>query len=182
MPVFTIDTGLLFPETIELKNRLENFFGIVIEPLVPELSLDRQAVELGPNLWESKPDLCCTMRKVMPLQQKLATLDAWVTGLRRDQSSGRNGTQILELYEFDRLRGKNILKVNPLAGWSRDQVWDYIRRHQIPYNPLTDRGFHSIGCQPCTHTVLSGQDERAGRWTGFDKNECGIHTFLGENI
>jgi phosphoadenosine phosphosulfate reductase len=182
LPVFTIDTGLLFPETVELKARLERFFGIVIEALHPEYTVEQQAEQLGLELWGRNPDLCCTLRKVEPLQRKLGTLDAWVTGLRREQSAGRSGIQILELYEFDRLREKNILKVNPLAGWSRDQVWDYIRQHGIPYNPLMDRGYRSIGCKPCTGLVGPGEDDRAGRWTGFDKTECGIHTFLGERI
>jgi phosphoadenosine phosphosulfate reductase len=182
LPVFTIDTGLLFQETLELKKRLEKFFGITIESLVPELTVEAQAREIAPELWKVNPNLCCTIRKVEPLQKKLGSIDAWVTGLRRDQSTGRARTQVLELYEFDRLRGRNILKINPLANWSRDQVWDYLRLHKIPYNPLADRGFRSIGCFPCTTAVFEGQDDRAGRWTGFDKVECGIHTFLGENI
>jgi phosphoadenosine phosphosulfate reductase len=182
LPVFTIDTGVLFPETLELKSRLEDYFGLVIEALVPERTMEQQAQEIAPELWLSNPDLCCTLRKVEPLQKKLNQLDAWIAGLRREQSAGRADVQILELYEFDRLREKNILKVNPLARWSRDQVWAYIRQHGIPYNPLMDRGFRSIGCYPCTSVVISGQDERAGRWTGFDKNECGIHTFLGDKI
>jgi phosphoadenosine phosphosulfate reductase len=182
LPVFTIDTGVLFPETLELKSRLEDYFGLMIEALVPERTMEQQAQDIAPELWLSNPDLCCTLRKVEPLQKKLSQLDAWIAGLRREQSAGRAEVQILELYEFDRLREKNILKVNPLARWSRDQVWAYIRQHGIPYNPLMDRGFRSIGCYPCTSVVISGQDERAGRWTGFDKNECGIHTFLGDKI
>src|SRR5438132_3490236 len=182
LPVFTIDTGLLFQETLELKRRLEKFFGITIESLVPELTVEAQAREIAPELWKVNPNLCCTIRKVEPLQKKLGSIDAWITGLRRDQSTGRARTQVLELYEFDRLRGRNILKINPLANWSREQVWDYLRLHKIPYNPLADRGFRSIGCFPCTTAVFEGQDDRAGRWTGFDKVECGIHTFLGENI
>jgi phosphoadenosine phosphosulfate reductase len=182
LPVFTIDTGLLFQETLELKRRLEGFFGITIESLVPELTVEAQAREIAPELWKVNPDLCCTIRKVEPLQRKLGEIDAWITGLRRDQSKGRARTQVLELYEFDRLRGRNILKVNPLADWSREEVWDYIRVHGIPYNPLADRGFRSVGCYPCTSAVSDEQDDRAGRWTGFDKKECGIHTFLGENI
>jgi phosphoadenosine phosphosulfate reductase len=182
LPVFTIDTGLLFSETLELKARLEAYFGIEIESLVPERTVEEQAQDIAPELWLSSPDLCCTLRKVEPLQKKLNQLDAWVVGLRREQSAGRAQIQILELYEFDRLREKNILKVNPLARWSRDKVWDYIRHHGIPYNPLMDRGFRSIGCFPCTRVVISGQDDRAGRWTGFDKSECGIHTFLGDRI
>jgi phosphoadenosine phosphosulfate reductase len=182
LPVFTIDTGLLFPETLELKTRLESYFGIVIEALVPERSVEQQAEDIAPELWLSNPDLCCTLRKVEPLQKKLNELDAWITGLRREQSAGRSNIHILELYEFDRLREKNVLKINPLARWSRDQVWEYIRHHGIPYNPLMDRGFRSIGCYPCTSAAGSGQDDRAGRWTGFDKTECGIHTFLGKKI
>jgi phosphoadenosine phosphosulfate reductase len=181
-PVFTIDTGLLFPETLALKSRLEEFFEIEIESLVPEMTIEQQGVELGEKLWETNPDLCCTLRKVLPLQKKLGTLDAWITGLRRQQSATRAKTQPLEVYEFDRLRGKHIVKVNPLVTWSSQQVWDYIRRYNIPYNPLRDRGFRSIGCLPCTRAVISDEDERAGRWTGFEKTECGIHTFLGENI
>jgi phosphoadenosine phosphosulfate reductase len=181
-PVFTIDTGLLFPETLELKRRLEEFLGIEIESLVPELTVEAQGREIAPELWKRNPDLCCTIRKVEPLQKKLGEIDAWITGLRRDQSKTRARTQVLELYEFDRLRGKNILKVNPLTNWSREEVWNYIRAQGIPYNPLADRGYRSIGCHPCTSAVFGEQNDRAGRWTGFDKNECGIHTFLGENI
>ena len=182
LSVFTIDTGLLFPETLELKVRLEDYFGIAIEALVPERTVEQQAKEITPDLWLSSPDLCCTLRKVEPLQKKLNQLDAWIAGLRREQSAGRANIQVLELYEFDRLREKNILKVNPLARWTREQVWDYIRDNGIPYNPLMDRGFRSIGCYPCTRVVISGQDDRAGRWTGFEKSECGIHTFLGDKI
>ena len=182
LPVFTIDTGLLFPETLELKDRLERFFGIQIETIEPELTVEGQARELGASLWQRNPDLCCTIRKVVPLQRKLSELDGWISGLRRDQSDTRASTQALELYEFDKLRGKQIVKVNPLATWSSAKVWDYIHEHRIPYNPLKDRGFRSIGCWPCTRAVGDGESDRAGRWTGFEKNECGIHTFLGENI
>src|ERR1700739_1392352 len=182
IPVFTIDTGLLFQETLALKLRLEQFFGIEIETLTPELSIAAHVADVGLHLWDKKPDLCCTLRKVFPLQKKLSTLDAWITGVRREQSDTRAKTQTLEIYEFDRLRSKQIVKVNPLATWSSQQVWDYIRDHGIPYNPLKDRGFRSIGCYPCTPAVIRGEDERAGRWIGFEKTECGIHTFLGENI
>jgi phosphoadenosine phosphosulfate reductase len=122
------------------------------------------------------------LRKVLPLQKKLAELDVWITGLRRDQSETRNTTRLLELYHFDVLRDKYILKLNPIANWSRDAVWQYIRENHLPYNPLTDRGYRSIGCVPCTRPVGEGDNERAGRWIGFDKSECGIHTFLGDNI
>jgi phosphoadenosine phosphosulfate reductase len=182
LPVFTLDTELLFPETIALKERLEQFFEIRIEGLRSETSLERQAAELGPELWKAKPDLCCHIRKVEPLQRKLDQLAVWITGVRRQQSDTRKKTGILELYHFDVLRDRYILKLNPMAPWSREAVWDYIKAHGIPYNPLHDRGFRSIGCWPCTRATGDGENERAGRWTGFDKSECGIHTFLGESI
>ena len=181
-PIFTLDTQLLFPETVELQKRLEDFFGLKIESVFPEQTPNEQAAEHGPELWNRAPDLCCTLRKVLPLQKKLEQLAVWITGLRRQQSETRQRTQILELYHFDVLRDRYILKLNPMANWSREAVWEYIRANKIPYNPLTDRGYRSIGCVPCTRPTASGEDERAGRWTGFDKAECGIHTFLGNNI
>lgn len=182
LPVFTLDTQLLFPETVELQKRLEAFFGIQIESVLPEQTPEAQAAEHGQELWAKSPDLCCTLRKVIPLQNKLKNLDLWITGLRRQQSEIREKTGILELYKFDVLRDRNILKLNPMASWTREAVWEYLKKHQIPYNPLTDRGYRSIGCVPCTRPVGENDNERAGRWTGFDKSECGIHTFLGANI
>ena len=126
--------------------------------------------------------MCCTLRKVVPLQKKLSQHAVWITGLRRQQSDTREGAQILELYHFDVLRDLYILKANPMAPWKREAVWDYIKANGIPYNALQDRGYKSIGCWPCTNPTASGENERAGRWTGFDKAECGIHTFLGESI
>lgn len=114
----------------------------------------------------------------MPLRDKLKTLDVWITGLRRQQSATRESIGLVELYHFDEGPDRSILKLNPLAEWSRDQVWDYLRRHGVPYNPLHDQGYRSIGCQPCTSRAAEGADERAGRWTGFGKTECGIHTFM----
>jgi phosphoadenosine phosphosulfate reductase len=177
-PVFTIDTGLLFPETTALRRRLEEFFGAPIETLVPDLSVEQQAAALGPALWERDPDLCCTQRKVVPLQHKLAQLDCWITGLRRQQSETRAGIGVVEVYVFDEATGREIVKLNPMAGWTRQAVWDYLKRHRIPYNPLHDQGYRSIGCQPCTSRTAGGDPERAGRWTGFHKTECGLHTFL----
>ncbi len=181
-PVFTIDTGLLFPETLDLKRKLEDRYGIEIESLKPEQSVDEQAREHGPELWKRLPDLCCTMRKVLPLQKKLAELDTWITGVRRQQADSRTGAKIIEVYKFDVLRDRHIIKLNPMAGWTRDRVQSFLKQHKIPTNPLLEQGYRSIGCVPCTHPVAEGQDERAGRWTGFDKSECGIHTFLGSNI
>lgn len=179
-PVFTLDTGLLFPETVALKKRLEDFFGYQIETLAPDLTVAQQAAAHGPELWKREPDLCCTMRKVLPLQTRLAGADCWITGLRRQQSDTRSGIGIIELYVADESTGREIVKLNPMANWSRDAVWEYLRKYGIPYNPLQDRGYRSIGCQPCTSKGGGGENERAGRWVGFNKVECGIHTFMAK--
>ena len=181
-PVFTLDTGLLFPETLALKKRLEEFFELGIETLEPDLTVEEQADINGPELWKQNPDLCCTIRKVFPLRDKLSDLDCWITGLRRQQSETRAGIGIIELYAFDEGSGRDIVKLNPMANWSRDAVWNYLREHRIPYNPLQDQGYRSIGCYPCTRKTNGGEDERAGRWTGFNKVECGIHTFMPKKV
>lgn len=181
-PVFTLDTGLLFPETLELKRRLEDFFGFPIEGLQPDLTVDEQADIHGPELWQREPDLCCTARKVMPLRDKLMDLDCWVTGLRREQSDARSDVGIVEVYVFDEASGRDLVKLNPMAAWSREAVWKHLHDHKIPYNPLHDRGYRSIGCWPCTRPTGGGDNERAGRWTGFQKVECGIHTFLPKKL
>jgi len=181
-PVFTLDTGLLFPETLALKQRLEQFFGLAIESLTPDLTVDEQADINGPELWKRDPDLCCTIRKGMPLRDKLLDLDCWVTGLRRQQSDSRSQIGIIELYAFDEASGRDIVKINPMANWTREAVWNYIREQGIPYNPLHDQGYGSIGCAPCTRRTRNGENERAGRWTGFNKVECGIHTFMPKKV
>ena len=173
-PAFTLDTGFLFKETIDLKHRLEDRYGIEIESVDPLLSVERQAEVYGEALYRSQPDECCRMRKVEPLLRKLVDLDAWVTGVRRDQSETRANTRLLERH-LD--QDRSWIKINPLAGWNKKQVWDYILSHQIPYNPLHDQGYPSIGCVPCTRQVKPGEEERSGRWSSFDKTECGIHTF-----
>ena len=181
-PIFTINTGLLFPETLELKNKLQDFWDVKIQSVDPEQSIEEQKKTMGPELWKTNPDSCCQMRKVLPLQSKLSSLDVWITGLRRGQSDQRKLTNVLEMYEFDKLRKSYIFKLNPMVNWSREKVWSYIKDHNIPYNTLHDKGYRSIGCWPCTKAISDGQDERAGRWEGFNKTECGIHTFLGQGI
>jgi phosphoadenosine phosphosulfate reductase len=177
-PIFTLDTGLLFPETLELKKKLEDFYGWEIESINPDQTLAEQADSHGPALWSRDPDLCCTMRKVLPLQSKLRDLDCWLTGLRRQQTSERSKIGVIELYARNDAESSDMIKLNPMANWSREAVWDYIRQHQIPFNPLHTQGYHSIGCMTCTRKTGEGEDERAGRWTGFKKLECGIHTFM----
>lgn len=181
-PIFTIDTGLLFPETVALKKRLEDFYGCPIESLEPDLTVEEQVDINGPELWARQPDLCCTLRKVMPLRDKLCDLDCWITGLRRQQSDTRAGIGIVEVYVFDEASGHDIVKLSPMANWSRDQVWGHIKQHGIPYNPLHDQGYRSIGCWPCTRQSGEDANERAGRWTGFNKVECGIHTFMPKKV
>jgi phosphoadenosine phosphosulfate reductase len=177
LPVFTIDTGFLFKETVELIRKVEQEYGITVERLHPELTPEQQGEQHGPELYRREPDKCCYMRKVLPLQKKLPELDAMVTGLRRSQSESRKSAKILQLQEAT--AGHRYVKINPLASWSKEEVWWYIISHQLPYNPLHDQGYPSIGCWPdcCTRPVKDGEDERAGRWAGTDKKECGLHTF-----
>jgi phosphoadenosine phosphosulfate reductase len=181
-PVFTLDTGLLFPETLELKQRLEERLGISIESLRPEVGVAEQARLHGKALWDRDPDACCTLRKVFPLREKLSSLNCWITGLRREQSDTRANVGVVELHEIEGLASHCVVKLNPLTHWSRERVWEYLRRHALPWNPLHDHGYRSIGCQPCTHPTEQGGGERAGRWTGFGKTECGIHTFTRKTI
>jgi phosphoadenosine phosphosulfate reductase len=181
-PIFTLDTGLLFPETLELKKRLEDFYGWKIEPVQPDLTVEQQAEAVEPELWKRNPDLCCTMRKVIPLQSKLHDFDCWITGLRRSQGKSRAEIGIIELYTLDQNSGSEIVKLNPMALWSREAIWEYIHKNKIPYNPLHDQGYRSIGCMTCTHKTGENGDERAGRWIGFNKVECGIHTFMSKKV
>jgi phosphoadenosine phosphosulfate reductase len=177
LPVFTIDTGFLFKETNELIDKIEREHGIGIERLHPELTPEQQAEKHGPELFRREPDRCCHMRKVLPLQKKLPELDAMITGLRRSQSESRQGAKVLQLQETP--DGHRYLKINPLVAWNKEEVWWYIVSRQLPYNVLHDSGFPSVGCTPdcCTRPVNNGDPERAGRWSGTEKKECGLHTF-----
>jgi phosphoadenosine phosphosulfate reductase len=168
--VFTLDTGLFFPETYTLMNEVERRYGIRIERVRPALTVDEQSTQHGPALWQHSPDRCCYMRKIEPLQRRLATLEAWISAIRRDQTPDRAHAQKLE---WDARFG--LIKINPLADWTNDMVWDYLRSNDVPYNELHDRGYPSIGCAPCTQPVQEGEDARSGRWAGFAKTECGLH-------
>jgi phosphoadenosine phosphosulfate reductase len=168
--VFTLDTDFLFPETHALAERIEKHYGIKIERCRPQLTPEQQARKYGEALWSFDPDQCCAMRKVEPLREKLSELSAWVTGIRRDQASTRAQARKVE---WDEKFG--LVKLNPLADWTSERVWDYIHRHQVPYNPMHDRNYPSIGCTHCTRPVMPGDDPRAGRWPGFQKTECGLH-------
>jgi phosphoadenosine phosphosulfate reductase len=168
--VFTLDTGLFFRETYELIDEVEQRYGIQIERVKPALTVEEQAAADGPSLWLQSPDRCCQMRKVEPLRRKLATLDAWIAAIRRDQTADR---ALAQKVEWDAKFG--LIKVNPLCDWTSDMVWDYVRANDLPYNPLHDQGYPSIGCQPCTKAVAHGDDPRSGRWAGLAKTECGLH-------
>lgn len=176
VPVFYLDTHLLFPETYKLRREVERRFKLEFTRVSTDLSLESQAEIHGDKLWERDPDRCCHLRKVLPLRDYLADKRAWITGLRRGQHAGRRGTPVVT---WDRAHG--VVKINPLAGWSDEDVWDYIEAHKLPYNPLHDEGYPSIGCIPCTRPVEQGEGARAGRWSGTGKTECGIHR-TGEDL
>jgi phosphoadenosine phosphosulfate reductase len=163
--VFTVDTGVLFPETYETWREVERRYGIDID-VYQGMTLARQATLHGDRLWRRDPDACCSIRKVNPLREALSGVDAWVAGVRRDQSNERADSPKLG---WDERHG--LWKVNPLADWSEDDVWDYIARHDVPFNPLHQRGYGSIGCTHCTHPG----EGREGRWAGLEKTECGLH-------
>ncbi len=168
--VFYLDTDLFFEDTYALIDRLSAEFGIRFTRVHGGLSLQEQAAKYGEALWQDNPDTCCFLRKVVPLRNYLSDKPAWVTGLRAHQSHTRARAQI---FEWD--QANNLLKINPLVSWTTEDVWSYIRIHDIPYNPLHDKGYPSIGCKPCTRAVGQGESERSGRWSGQDKTECGIH-------
>jgi phosphoadenosine phosphosulfate reductase len=169
--VFTLDTDFLFPETYSLIERIEKRYGIRVERLKSGLTPDEQESLHGPALWSRDPDACCNLRKVEPLRKKLSQLRAWVTSIRRDQTRERAGAfKVAWDAKF------HLVKINPLADWTSGRVWRYIHDHDLPYNPLHDRGYPSIGCTHCTRSVQPGEDARAGRWSGFNKTECGLHT------
>ncbi len=168
--LFTIDTEFLFPETYALMDRIEDKYGVQIEKVYSVLSPEEQERSHGAALWSRDPDLCCNLRKVEPLRRKLKDLSAWITSIRRDQTSARS---LARRVEWD---GKfRLVKINPILDWTSKQVWRYIHDHEVPYNALHDQDYPSIGCTHCTRAVQPGEDARAGRWPGLAKNECGLH-------
>jgi phosphoadenosine phosphosulfate reductase len=169
--VFTLDTAFLFPETYKLIEATEKKYGIKVERMNPALTPEAQAQQHGEALWTRDPNQCCGIRKIEPLKRKLGTLQAWITGIRREQSPTRANARKIE---WD--NGFGLVKINPLADWTNKQVWKYIFDKQVPYNPLHDLNYPSIGCTHCTRQVGAGEDERAGRWAGFAKTECGLHS------
>lgn len=168
--VFVLDTGFLFDETLHLLEEVERRYGIEVRRIRPLLSPDEQAKRLGPELWKSDPDACCAERKVEPMHRALSGYDGWLTALRRDQSATRAQAPVAA---WDEQFG--IIKLCPLADWSGPRLWDYVKQHELPVNPLLVRDYRSIGCVQCTARTFADGDERAGRWAGFTKTECGLH-------
>ena len=171
--VFTLDTGFLFEETIRFRERAMERYPLPLKVLTPGLSVEEQVERYGPELYSCAPDLCCEVRKIEPQRRFLRDYGAWVTGIRRDQTTQRAGTPVVA---FDEYFG--VAKIAPLAGWSAEDVDDYVRRNDVPLNPLLSMGYRSIGCEPCTRPVAPGEDARAGRWPDMNKTECGLH-FMG---
>jgi len=170
--IIFLDTDLHFQETYDLIDKIkEKYPELQIQMKKPDLSLEEQAKAHGSALWKRQPDQCCYIRKVKPLEEVLSGAPAWISGLRREQSISRSKTNFINKDE----KFKSI-KVCPLIYWTWDDVWDYIHGNELPYNELHDNGFPSIGCIPCTSQVLDSADSRAGRWSGFNKTECGLHT------
>jgi len=168
--IFTLDTGLLFPETYRLWRALEERYRRPIRAVRPALDLEGQASRHGEALWEREPDRCCGIRKVDPLAEALRGHEAWITAIRADQTKERAHARVVE---EDRRFG--LVKVNPLLAWSHDDVWTYLREHDVPTNPLHHMGYPSIGCWPCTSPSRPDEHPRAGRWRGRIKTECGLH-------
>lgn len=166
---FYLDTEVLFEESYETRDRLAEALGIEFDRF-HNMTLEEQEAEHGPELWNRDPDACCGIRKVEPMRRALSSVDCWVAGVRRADSSSRSKTP-----KFAWDKRFNLWKLNPLADWTERDVWNYIREHHLPYNPLHDRGYPSIGCTHCTKPVEPGGDLRDGRWSGLAKTECGIN-------
>jgi phosphoadenosine phosphosulfate reductase len=173
--VFFVDTGFHFAETLEMIDRVRQRLPVQVQVIEPKLTVEEQADRYGDELYVINSDQCCAMRKVEPTQRMLKGLDVWFTALRRDQGPSRANTPVVQHKTVD---GRPLLKVAPMVRWTRQDVWAHVFEHDLPYNPLHDQNYPSVGCWPCTKPVMPGQDERAGRWAGKGKTECGLHTMI----
>lgn len=170
-PIFNLDTGYQFPETLELRERVKRRYGIEIEMKQPDTTVEEYEAINGGPVYKTDPNRCCFDRKLRVLRTAARGMYAWASAIRRDQSDDRKRAAIVGWdHKF------HLVKISPLANWTKKEVWNLIAQHDIPYNPLHDRGYPSVGCWPCTRSVQIGEDERAGRWSGFAKTECGLHT------
>jgi phosphoadenosine phosphosulfate reductase len=169
--VLFLNTGYHFPETIGTRDAVAAMYDVNVIDIGPAMSIAQQDESFGPDLWARDPDRCCALRKVAPLNNAMRDYDAWITGLRRDETEARANTPVVS---WDAARGK--VKICPIARWSAEDVDAYVAKHGILLNPLLMDGYDSIGCRPCTRRVAAGEDSRAGRWAGSSKTECGLHT------
>jgi phosphoadenosine phosphosulfate reductase len=168
--IFNLETGYQFQETLDLRERIKERYGIEVEYIRPELSVAEYEAEHGGPLYTIRPDQCCHDRKVLPLRQAVVGYDAWISAIRRDQTAYREVAGVVQWdAKFD------LVKINPLLSWTKKDVWNFITKHDVPYNPLHDQNYPSIGCWPCTRPITDGEDDRAGRWSGTIKKECGLH-------
>lgn len=168
--IFNLDTGYQFPETLELRERIKERYGIEVEYVRPDLTVQEYELEHGGPMYNLYSDQCCHDRKMVPLRRAVVGYDAWISAIRKDQTADRGRASLVQWdAKF------NLVKVNPLLHWTKKDVWNFIHKNDVPYNPLHDRGYPSIGCWPCTRPVAEGEDDRAGRWAGSNKKECGLH-------
>ncbi|AZK46055.1 phosphoadenylyl-sulfate reductase [Paenibacillus lentus] len=168
--IFYLDTDFHFKETYETRDKMASRYNLEFVRVSPQITPEEQAARYGEELWKSDPNACCNIRKVEPLTRVLSGYDAWITGIRRDQAPTRANAKKVE---YDTKFG--LVKFNPIASWTSEDVWNYIRANDVLYNPLHDQNYPSIGCEYCTRQVMPGEDPRAGRWSGSDKIECGLH-------
>jgi phosphoadenosine phosphosulfate reductase len=168
--LFNLDTGYQFNETLKLRERIKERYGIAVEMVRPDRTVAEYEAQHGGPLYVHRPDQCCHDRKILPLRRAVVGYDAWISAIRRDQTTHRAAAGVVQWdAKF------NLVKVNPLLGWTKKDVWAFVLQNDVPYNPLHDQGYPSIGCWPCTRAVEDGEDERAGRWAESAKKECGLH-------
>lgn len=173
--IFNLETGYQFPETLQLRERIKERYGIEVEYIYPELTVEEYEKEHGGPLYNLYSDQCCHDRKILPLRKAAAGYLAWISAIRKDQTDDRAQAAVVQWdAKFD------LVKINPLLHWTTNDVWSFIVQNDVPYNPLHDQGYPSIGCWPCTRAVKVGEDERAGRWAGKVKKECGLHVIEHE--
>ncbi|AWM39225.1 Phosphoadenosine phosphosulfate reductase [Gemmata obscuriglobus] len=170
--IINLETGYQFPETLALRERIKARYGTEVEYIYPEQTVADYEAERGGPLHQLRPDQCCHDRKILPLRRAVERIDplAWISAIRKDQTADRGKAAVVQWdAKF------SLVKLNPLLNWTKKDVWGFIHKHDVPYNPLHDRDYPSIGCWPCTRPVAPGEDERAGRWAGKAKKECGLH-------
>jgi phosphoadenosine phosphosulfate reductase len=175
LPIYFLDTGYHFTETLAFKEKLQHAWGLNVVEVCRDAGDEKELAGTGTPLYRTDPDKCCFLCKVAPMEKALQGKRAWITGIRREQTPERPRANIVELRE------NGLIKINPLLNWSRKQLWSYIHEFNLPIHPLYTKGYLSVGCAPCTRAVKPGEGERAGRWADNEKEECGLHTVLLKN-